>query len=204
MQRAMRVGLLAIAVFSTILCIGLLQYRQLTRAEEGPTSALLGSPIAPKFTLVDQEGKTVTEAMLQGKWSLVFFGFTYCPDICPTTLANLTAAKMELPPELAAQLQLVFVSVDHERDNPEVMKGYIAPFEPGIVGLSGSAEAIAAAAKSFHVYYRKVEQPGSEPTWDHSSVSYLLGPDGGYADLIPYANTPHDTAMQLSKHMTAR
>ena len=116
--------------------------------------ALVGGP----FTLTDQDGKKVSEKDFLGKYMLVFFGYTYCPDICPTELQVMTAALDSMGPE-AEKIQPVFVSVDPERDTPEVLKSYVENFGPRLVGLTGTPEEIAAVAKAYRVYYAKAGKP---------------------------------------------
>jgi protein SCO1/2 len=140
--------------------------------------ALIGS----EFALIDHTGKAVTNEDFPGRWQLVFFGFTYCPDVCPTTLATVSAVLEELG-EDAEQVAPLFVTVDPERDTPPVMAEYLANFDPRIVGLTGSPEQIKEAAKAFRVYYAKVDKddlPGGY-TMDHSAFLYLMDPDGNYA-----------------------
>jgi protein SCO1/2 len=138
--------------------------------------------IESEFALVDQTGKAVTDENFAGRWQLVFFGFTYCPDVCPTTLATVSAVLDELGDD-ADQIAPLFVTVDPERDTPAVMAEYLANFDPRIVGLTGAPEEIKAAAKAFRVYYAKVDEddlPGGY-TMDHSAFLYLMDPDGDYA-----------------------
>ena len=141
--------------------------------EEGPS-------ITSDFELVDQAGRTVRAEDLNGKWQLVFFGFTFCPDICPTTLTNVTAALEELGP-VAEKLQPLLITVDPERDTPEVLKDYLTSFDPRILGLTGTPEQVQQALRSFRVYVsqRPLEEGGY--TVDHSTFIYLMDPEGAYA-----------------------
>jgi protein SCO1/2 len=115
--------------------------------------------IESEFSLIDHTGKPMTDEDFEGKWQLVFFGFTYCPDVCPTTLNDVSIVLEELGAE-ADQLQPLFITVDPERDTPEVMAEYVANFDPRIVGLTGSPEQIEQATQAFRAYYAKVEQDG--------------------------------------------
>ncbi|GAB2454597.1 SCO family protein [Comamonas humi] len=139
---------------------------------------LTGADYAKDFSMPDQEGKLRTLADFKGKVVVVFFGYTQCPDVCPTTMLELANVKKQLGAK-GEQLQVVFVSVDPERDTPEVLKAYMANFDPSFVGLSGSPEQLAAMAKDFKVYYKKVEgsTPGSY-TMDHSAGDYIYDPQG--------------------------
>jgi len=144
--------------------------------------ALIGGP----FAMTDQDGKRVTEKDFLGRYMLVFFGFTYCPDICPTELQVMTAALDRLGGK-GERIQPVFVSIDPERDTPENVKAYVANFGPRLVGLTGSAEDVAAMAKAYRVYYQKVK--GASPadyTMDHSAIIYLMAPDGKFRKHFPY------------------
>ena len=151
--------------------------------------------IASEFALVDHTGKAVADEDFAGKWQLVVFGFTYCPDVCPTTLATVSAALEELGAD-ADQVAALFITVDPERDTPPVLAEYLANFDPRIVGLSGSPEQIKAAAKEFRVYYAKVDK-GDAPdayTMDHSAFLYLMDPDGDYATHF----APQDAATEIA------
>ena len=151
------------------------------------TSALhIGGP----FQLVDTQGRPVTEKALQGKPSAVFFGFTYCPEVCPTTLSELTAALEALGPE-ADDLNVVFISVDPERDTPAQLKLYLSNFDSRIKGFTGSVAQSDAAAKAFRVYHQKVPTDGGGYTVDHSSVMYLLDRQGRFVTPVRYG-TPQD------------
>lgn len=136
--------------------------------------------IASDFELVDQTGRTVRDEDFRGRWQLVFFGFTSCPDVCPTTLANMTAALEELGPD-ADKLQPLLISVDPERDTPPVLRAYLTPFDPRILGLTGTPERVEAAIRRFGVYAAKRPLEGGNYTMDHSTVVYLMDPKGEYA-----------------------
>jgi len=140
-------------------------------------TALIGGP----FTLVDQNGKTVTDRDFRGKYMLVYFGYTFCPDVCPTTLNEVADALDHLGAK-ADRLQPIFITVDPKRDTPAVIKQYVASFSPRLLGLTGTEEQVAKAAKEYRVYYAE-HRTGSGPndyTMDHSSVLYLMGPDGKF------------------------
>ncbi|MDX1974552.1 MAG: SCO family protein [Rickettsiales bacterium] len=136
--------------------------------------------IGGAFSLTDQNGKRVTEQDLKGNYSLVFFGFTNCPDVCPTTLAVITSVMEQLG-KVGKMLTPVFISVDTE-DDVDGMKLYLSNFHPSIVGLTGTAEEIKAAAEAYKVYYAKVEQPQSTKgyTMDHSAFVYFMDKEGHY------------------------
>lgn len=139
---------------------------------------ITGADYAKDFNLPDQHGKPRTLQDFRGKAVIVFFGFTQCPDVCPTTLAEIAQAKKMLGPD-GDKVQGIFVTVDPERDTADVLKAYMANFGPDFVALRGSPEQLAAMAKDFKIYYKKVEgkTPGSY-TMDHSAASYVYDPQG--------------------------
>jgi len=162
-----------------------------------PASAGPGGP----FQLVDQTGKPQTERLLKGKWTVVFFGYTYCPDVCPTTLAALGQAQSILGPK-AKDLQVVFVSVDPERDKVQQMAAYLNndSFPKGTIGLTGTPEQVAAAAKAYRVYYAK-DGEGSAYQVNHSSAAYLMDPKGRFARVLAFGIGPDEIARQISDAM---
>ncbi len=177
--------LFAAAILSLALVIGAaaLFYRAGGHAPVSMGEALIGGP----FSLTDQNGRRVTEKDFSGKYMLVFFGYTYCPDICPTELQVMTEAVKQMGAKGDA-IQPVFISFDTERDTPETLKAYVENFSPRLIGLTGTAEEIAAAAKAYRVYYRKVENGGaSDYLMDHSSIVYLMGPDGKFIKHFTYS-----------------
>ncbi|MFE8647203.1 SCO family protein [Sphingomonas sp. NCPPB 2930] len=139
---------------------------------------LTGADYARDFALTDQHGKARTLADFKGKVVAVFFGFTQCPDVCPTTLAELAEVKRQLATD-GDKLQAVLVSVDPERDTPELLSAYMENFDPSFVGLRPTLEQLPVVAKDFKVYYKKVEgkTPGSY-SMDHSAGTYLFDPQG--------------------------
>jgi cytochrome oxidase Cu insertion factor (SCO1/SenC/PrrC family) len=157
--------------------------------------ALVGGP----FTLTDQTGKRVTDRDFRGKFMLVFFGFTNCPDVCPTALQVMAAALDKLGPN-AERITPVFVSVDPEHDTPAMLAAYVASFHPRLVGLTGSQAEIDAVAKEYRVYVKKVPDPKSSAgyTMDHSSIIYVMGPDGSYRAHFTHATSPDAMASRLA------
>lgn len=139
------------------------------------------STIGGTFSLVDQDGKPVTQDTLKGKPTLIYFGFTFCPDVCPTSLLLMETAVEKLGPDTAKKVNLVFITVDPERDTPQVLKGYVTNFGPTFIGLTGTPEQVAQAARSFRVYYQKVPgKDGGPYLMDHSSIVYLLDRNGRF------------------------
>ncbi|HTI83176.1 MAG TPA: SCO family protein, partial [Acetobacteraceae bacterium] len=143
----------------------------------GGSASLVGGP----FTLEDGTGKQVTDSDFRGKYMLVYFGYTFCPDVCPTTLNEVAEALDHLGAK-ANNLQPIFITVDPKRDTPAVVKQYTAAFSPRLIGLTGTPEQIANVAKAYRVYYAE-HRTGTGPndySMDHSSILYLMGPDGKF------------------------
>jgi protein SCO1/2 len=164
-----------------------------------PAALTVGGP----FSLIDGDGRPVTDQTWHGKYMLVYFGYTYCPDVCPTTLTNLSDALDKLGAK-ADRLQPLFITVDPKRDTPPVVKQYAAAFGPRIIGLTGSAEQIATAAKAYRVYYAE-HRTGTGPddySMDHSSVLYLMGPDGRFIAPLRADQTGQEMAAALTKLMS--
>lgn len=153
------------------------------------------------FVLVDQTGRTVSQDILKGKWSAVFFGFTYCPDVCPTTMGILGQTQTQLGPK-AKDFQVIFISVDPERDTPEKLKAYLdnESFPKGTIGLTGSREQVAAAAKAYRVFFEK-SGAGSDYLVNHSTATYLMNPEGRFAKVLPFGIAPDEIALQISGAM---
>jgi protein SCO1/2 len=145
--------------------------------------------IVDRFELVDQDGAAVSDATYRGKWLLIYFGYTHCPDACPTALNDIAEALDGLGAKRQA-IQPLFVTVDPERDTAPVLKGYTAAFQAGIVGLTGSPNQIAQAAKSFHVFYERDKGSDRDYAMSHSSVIYLIGPDGRFVTFFTGEATP--------------
>ncbi len=158
---------------------------------------MVGGP----FKLVDQNGRPVDESLLKGKWSVVFFGFTYCPDVCPTTMQAMGQAQDRLGPK-ADKVQFVFVSVDPERDTPAQLKTYLdnEVFPKGTIGLTGTPEQVTAAAKAYRVYYRKNGE-GPDYLVDHSTPAYLMNPKGRFDRILPFGISPDEITRQISLAM---
>lgn len=177
----------AVSIFAALVLLtaaGIGGYALMNRGQPSGTGiALVGGP----FTLTDQNGRRVTEKDFLGKYMLAFFGYTYCPDVCPTELQVMMAALDALGPD-GSLVQPVFISIDPERDTPEVLKSYVENFGPRLIGLTGTAEEVAATAKAYRVYYAKSDSTPSSTDYlmDHSSIIYLMGPDGRFVKHMPY------------------
>jgi cytochrome oxidase Cu insertion factor (SCO1/SenC/PrrC family) len=151
---------------------------------EAARAATAQSSIGGPFALVDQNGRPVTDADFRGKWMLIYFGYTHCPDACPTALNAMAEILDGLGPE-RAKVQPIFITVDPERDTPAVMKDYTAAFEANIIGLTGTPEQVAAAAKAYRVHYKKNPRPDGDYAMDHSSIMFLMNPEGRFVRLFP-------------------
>lgn len=159
-------------------------------------AALIGGP----FSLVGADGKPVTDRDFRGRYMLIFFGFTHCPDICPAELQVIAQALEQLG-DKAKKVVPIFITLDPERDAPEAMANYVKSFGPNFVGLTGSPEAIAAAAKAYRVAYSKVENKASADDYsvDHSALAYLMDPEGRYVTHFSYGLSADQMAEKLEK-----
>jgi protein SCO1/2 len=163
---------------------------------------LVGGP----FAMVDQDGRPADEKILLGKWTAVFFGYSFCPDVCPATLTTLNAAKARMGKD-ADKLQVVFVSIDPERDTPAQLKTYLSSpaFPKPIIGLTGTPEQVKAMARAYKVYYAKAgdAKPGDRDyLMDHSSAIYVMDPKGQFAKLVDPQLAPDDMAKAVSGAMS--
>lgn len=186
---------LALGLITMVVVGGRQQAAQTTDAATG--QPLVGGP----FTLTDQDGQAVTEKMLEGKWSLVFFGFTYCPDYCPTTLGVLNAVQERMG-DKAKDLQIVFISIDPERDTPQMLKDYLSSdgFPDGVIGLTGTPEQVAQVAKAYRAFYQKVGE-GEGYTMNHGLTVYLMGPDGKFRSAVAHDLGPSRTVTLIENAM---
>ena len=163
------------------------------------TTVNIGGP----FSLVDHRGRRVSDDSFRGRYMLIYFGYGYCPDVCPTELATMGSALDELAGEAAA-IQPMFITIDPARDTPAFLADYVAQFHPRLLGLSGTAEEIAAAAKAYRVFYaRAASGDSTDYLMDHSSFVYFMGPDGRYLTLFRRGADPKDMAAQMRRLMTA-
>ena len=186
---------LALGLITMVVVGGRQQAAQTTDVATG--QPLVGGP----FQLVNQDGQAVDQTLLNGKWSLVFFGFTYCPEFCPTTLAELAAVQQQLG-DKAKDLQIVFISIDPQRDTPRQLKDYLSSdgFPKGTIGLTGTPEQVAQAAKAYRAFYQKVGE-GETYTMNHSLTVYLMGPDGKFRSAVAHDLGPDKTAKLIENAM---
>ncbi|MGH6893064.1 MAG: SCO family protein [Dongiaceae bacterium] len=194
MRRALMAVLLTVLVFC-----GMLLYQLYQRTLDGGVSgeALIGGP----FELVDQDGKTVTDQTFKGRLMLIYFGFTFCPDACPTALGIMSAAldKLDVAGDRVAPM---LITVDPERDTPPVLKDYVSNFHPRMLGLTGTPEQIAKVAKAYRVFYQKA--PGKGPddyVMDHTALIYLMDGEGKYLTHFGPQTTADQMAEEIRKHL---
>ncbi|MCH8214931.1 MAG: SCO family protein [Proteobacteria bacterium] len=162
-----------------------------------------GPTIGGSFTLVDHNGKTVTARDFRGRFMLVYFGYTYCPDVCPTTLTTMADAIDILDGD-GDSVVPVFITVDPERDTPEHLKMYVNYFHPRLVGLTGTSESVAAAAKAYRIYYAKARQDGAsgdDYLMDHLSFVFLMGPDGAFRAHFENGIGPEAMAKRIREYL---
>jgi protein SCO1/2 len=164
-----------------------------------------GAPVAPSaiggaFSLTDQNGKAVTDADIKGKPHLVFFGFTHCPDICPTTLFEVSEVMRTLGSD-ANRAGALFITVDPERDTPAALKDYLGSFDPRIRGLTGDTAAISAVERAYRVYAKKVPTSAGDYTMDHTAIVYLMDKEGRFVRPFDLKRKPEEAAADLRKFL---
>lgn len=202
MPRSTRI-LFVTLISLAVLGVGVLGFALVRMLTSDPaTGGSFGEPlIGGSFTLVDGTGATRTDEDFRGRLMLVYFGFTYCPDVCPTELQAMGQA-VDLLGAKAESVQPIFVTIDPERDTPQMVGQYVESFHPRMIGLTGTPEQVAAAAKAYRVYYRKAEVEGaSDYLMDHSSIVYLMGRDGKFLTHFSHGTSPQDMAKGISKHL---
>ncbi len=186
-----------IGIVLAVLLLGTGAFLWMTGADPG--RAVIGGP----FSLTSGDGKTVSDRDFRGKYMLIYFGYTFCPDVCPTSLNTMAEALDRLGP-LGERVQPIFITVDPKRDDPAAVKQYAAAFGPRMIGLTGTEEQIGAVARAFRVYYRE-NRTGTGPndySMDHSSILYLMGPDGRFIAPIRAEQTPDAIAAVLRQRLS--
>lgn len=177
-------------------------------APDGSSSAdaeppLAGAKIGGTFTLTNQDGGRTSEAQLRGQYRIIYFGYSYCPDVCPVDLANIMLGLKQAEkdnPALIEKIQPIFISVDPGRDTPAVLKQYVSAFHPRLIGLTGSPEEIAAVAKKYLIIYDiRKDEGSSEYLVDHSRQVYLFGPEGEPLALLSFDGTPQQVADEIDR-----
>ena len=158
-----------------------------------PPAAAIGGP----FTLVDGAGRTVTDRDFRGKWMVVYFGYTHCPDACPTSLTDMANAYDMLDEPVKKRVAMLFITVDPERDTGAAMKDYVASFDAPILGLSGTPEQVRAAEMAYKVYAQKHTEKNGEYSMDHSSIIYVMGPSGRFVANFSQESPPEQIAAKM-------
>jgi len=180
-----------------VVAIALTVYWRAGGVLPGTAAVAIGGP----FALTDQHGATVTEAALRGHPSAIFFGYTFCPDVCPTTLADMSDWLQKLGPD-GDRLKVYFVTVDPERDTREQLAAYLQAFDARITGLTGARPAVDQMLKEYRVYWRKVPLDGGSYSMDHTASIYLLDKDAGFAGTVDFKDEP-DKALAKLKRLVA-
>jgi protein SCO1/2 len=202
-----RFGTYVFALLVALLALGYAAWRFYDTGG-GSTGSVSGqAAIGGPFTLVDQHGQTWTRDDFEGQYRLIYFGYTYCPDVCPLALWTMTQALDQLAasdPGLAERITPIFITVDPERDTVEHLAGYAGSFHPRLVALTGTPEQIAETARAYRVFYRKVEDDSAtDYLMDHSSFIFLMGPDGRYLTHATHQSAPDELAALLREHVAA-
>jgi protein SCO1 len=183
-------------VSGLVLCGAILLLAMGPFSSNGPQVAAIGGP----FRLTNQDGQAVTDQDFRGRPFLAFFGFTHCPDVCPTTLFEVSEIFRNLGPD-ADRVRAIFFTVDPERDTPAALKEYLSSFDPRLSGLTGSLEDIAAVAKSYRAIYRKVPLEQGGYTMDHTAIVYLMDKQGRFVAPFSLKRTSEASAAELRKHL---
>jgi protein SCO1/2 len=165
-----------------------------------PAPIAVSSAVGGPFKLVDQNAQPITDQDMKGHPFLVFFGFTHCPDICPTTLFDISETFRALGPEVKG-VRALFVTVDPERDTPAVMKDYLSSFDPRIIGVTGDPAAVAAMEKAYRVYAKKVPLDDGSYTMDHTALVYLMNKDGVFVAPFNMKRRPEEAAADLKRYL---
>jgi len=187
--------LVIVATFAAILFAALL----LTFwATGGPDVAR--PPIGGPFQLTDHDGKTVTDVSLRGKPTLIFFGYTHCPDVCPTALFDISEVLHAMGKD-ADRVNAYFVTVDPERDTPPIMKDYLSSFDPHLKGLSGDAEQTRKVIAAYRVYAKKIPTADGDYSMDHTALVYLMDRDGKFVHPFNLKRTPEEAAADLKRYL---
>jgi protein SCO1/2 len=176
---------------------GLLWYGD-GKIQSSAGEALIGGP----FILTDQHGARVTEQDFAGRYMLIYFGYTYCPDVCPLSLTTMSAAVDQLPPEQAAEVVPMFITVDPARDTVEQLALYAPLFHPQLVALTGTEDEVRAAARAYRVYFHIPDEEGDAYLVDHSTFVYLMDPDGKYVTHFGIDAAPEAMAQAISEAMS--
>lgn len=201
-MKTLRFVLWAAVAAALAASFGVTGWRLADREGMREASEEAASAFRPSFTLSDHRGEAVTQRTYRGDWLLVFFGFTNCPDICPTTLGDLARVMDRLGPD-AAQVTPLFISIDPARDRVKTLADYVSAFHPAIVGLTGSDAQVAAAAREFKAYYEKLPREAAPDGYSmsHTSAVYLMSPEGGFVRTYRYGTPPDEIVKDLRQRL---
>ncbi|WP_316175633.1 MULTISPECIES: SCO family protein [unclassified Bradyrhizobium] len=189
--------LVIVGAFAASLVVGLsLMFLLMGGGRNIAAPAAIGGP----FQLTDQSGAVVTEKSLEGRPTLIFFGFTHCPDVCPTSLFEISEVLRAMGKD-ADSVNAYFVSVDPERDNPAAMKDYLSSFDPHLKGLTGDPEVLAKVLTEYRVYAKKVPLKDGDYTMDHTALVYLMDRNGRFVAPFNLKRTPEEAAADLKKYL---
>jgi protein SCO1/2 len=183
--------LAGLVIFFAVLLFATGQFRN-----GAPSGSAIGGP----FKLVDQDGKPVTDQDMKGEPLLVFFGYTHCPDVCPTTLFEISEVLRAMGPD-AARVHALYITVDPERDTPSVMKDYLSSFDPNLRGATGDVKTIETVEKAYHVYAKKVPTDNGDYSMDHTALVYLMDKQGRFVAPFNLKRRPEDAAADLKKYL---
>src|SRR5262249_7855133 len=187
---------LAAFVAGLIVCFGVVV---LVTGQAGAPIRAQAAAIGGPFHLVDQDGRPVSDQDFRGKPLLLFFGYTHCPDVCPTTLFDVSEVLRRLGRD-ADRAAALFITVDPQRDTSATLQDYLSSFDPHLRGITGSPDAIAAVAKAYRVYYKKVPTEGDDYTMDHTAIVYLMDKDGHFVAPFSLRRTPEGAADDLRRY----
>lgn len=196
----MRRWLFPVLAVAALLVAGALGFRALLPPAQSEDQTAQGEvPIGGPFSLVDQTGQRVTNEDFKGRFMLVYFGYTFCPDVCPLGLQTIAQALDALPPDQQERIVPLFVTVDPARDTVEVMREYVTSFHPRLVGLTGSEDEIKSTLSAYRVYAQKADPEEGSYLVDHSTFTYLMSPEGRYVTHFGHATTAEEMTARLAE-----
>ena len=195
-RRFLFLGLITILAVSALITV---KNNETIQRAPAPPADLIGG----EFSLLDQKAQPFSEKNIFGRYALIFFGYTYCPDVCPTVLQTISAS-LDLLDEVTTKIYPIFITIDPERDTPDILKSYLENFHPLITGLTGNLEQVKEVAKAYGVYYAKSKNNNDtkeDYLMDHSGGIYLMGPDGIFITKFSHSSTPEEIAKIIKKYL---
>ena len=195
-DRARRLAIPLVAFLFSLIALGVAAVLTLTPSGREVAASSVGGP----FTLVDHHGNTVTEQDFLGRPHLIFFGFTHCPDVCPTKLFEMSEILRHTG-ERGADIRALFITVDPERDTPEIMYSYVSSFDERILGLTGTPEQIAEVVRTYRAYSRRVPLDDGDYTMDHTAIVYIMDAQGRFITALDTTRAPEDAARELLRQI---